>query len=132
MDPTKEEFVKGYRFLRIPPAYAGESFTKGYLLVYFLTKSNEEKKMYLYETSYKVPINAKFLKFAKDDISLNGLVLEIKNEKNLAEKFIEFNDIKKEVTMILKEEFELNPIKVMDKIFEFQKEAKERGWIVLC
>ena len=126
-----EDFIKGYRFLRVPRGWAGESFTKAHLLVYLLMKSKIDDKMRLYETSYTVPLTDKFIKHAWEGISLKGRNLKIEDPLKLAEKLVSWDDPNKKVEIDLKKEFEADFAQVMDEVLELQTEARERGWTVL-
>ncbi|MBC8553456.1 MAG: hypothetical protein H8D23_27895 [Candidatus Brocadiales bacterium] len=126
-----EDFIKGYRFLRIPLAYAGEAFTKAHLLVYMLMKSKEGGNMRLYETSYTVPMTSAFINKAWEGLRLQGRSFVIENPHKIVEEMMDSSDKNKVVTTDLKKEFEADFTQVMEEILELQNEAKDRGWIVL-
>ena len=126
-----EDFIKGYRFLRVPRGYSGESFTKAHLLVYMLMRSKVDDKMRLYETSYTVPMTAKFLKQAKGAVTVKGREIKLDSSAKLVELIHQWEDEGKTVTTDLKKEFEADFAQVMDEILELQTEAKDRGWVVL-
>ena len=127
-----EDFIKGYRFLRVPRGWAGESFTKAHLLVYLLMKSKIDDKMRLYETSYTVPLTDKFIKQAWEGITLKqGRHIILENPTKLAEEMIEWDDPNKTVITDLKKEFAADFGQVMDEVLALQNEARDRGWTVL-
>jgi hypothetical protein len=126
-----EDFVKAYKFLRVPAGYLGESFTKGYLLVYFLMRSKETGRLRLYESSYELLLTAKFLKKAYEAVKLKGRMIEIINPAKLAEMIVKWEDENKKFSTKLKIEFNSDAETVMNEILNFQQEARERGWLVL-
>ena len=85
--------------------------------------------MRLYRTSYKIPMNSAFLKFAWEGISLKGRNLEVENMGHLTSLMIDWEHESKTVTTNLVKEFDADFEKVMDEILDLQTQAIERGWI---
>jgi len=130
-DITKEEFVQSYRFLRIPMAYAGESFTKGRLLVYLLMRDLADDTMRLYEATYEVPLTGKFLKEAWEGLTLRGRKIVVEDHAKLANFLVSWDDDNKIVTTKLLKEFGSDFESIMDHVLELQTEASERGWTLI-
>ncbi len=130
-DITKEDFIQSYRFLRIPLAYAGESFTKGHLLVYLVMKDLKDSTMRLYETTYTAPISAKFLKEATASLHVQGRDITVDNPNELANFLVSWDDPNKTVTTKLLKEFGSDFETIMEEILELQTEAIERGWQII-
>lgn len=127
----REDFVKGYRFLRVPVAWLGENFTKGILEIYILTKSEDKTKFKLYRVTYIIPLTIKFIKFAYQSVKLKGRKIILLDSEKLAGKIIEWEDKNKIVITSLDKEFKTDFETVIEEILALQLKAKERGWL-LC
>lgn len=126
-----EDFVKGYRFLRVPKAYAGEAFTKVRLEVFLLMKSKLDDRLRLYKSTYTVPMTAKFIKDNRSSVETTGRVIKVTDAKQLAEDIVSWDDDNTSVDTDIEKEFDSDFSIVMDEILDLQNEARDRGWIVL-
>jgi hypothetical protein len=129
-NPEKEEFVQGYRFLRVPVAYMGEAFTKAFLYNYIITKDLQAKKFNMYQTSYELKLTANILKKHSNAIQIaqpsKNIVVISNNE--LAKLLL--SDYSKSETKLVKE-FKGGQEQIINIVFNIKKEAKERGWVPL-
>ncbi len=127
-DFTQEEFIQGYRFIRLPMQWMGEIGTLGYLVTYVLTKTFDESCMRLYKIKHQVPFNTKFIRKSQS-IGLKKQMFEVYNEKDLSDDMLDSDD--KISTYEKIKEFNTDFEMVVDIVLELQTEANERGWIRL-
>lgn len=126
----KGEFEKTYRFAHLPSVWMGESFTKAYVEVFFLTKEKETKKYRLYKIKYKANLTSDFFKeMDKRNVAeLNSGRIDYESQENFIREITRWKHTDIEPLTKIDEfvgEFDL----LTDKILELQISAKERGLI---